>query len=318
LEAYEDLVAAEVGDTSLTRARNVERETGVRRLFLKFEAGNPTGSQKDRIAFAQVHDALRRGFDAVTLATCGNYGVAMAFAASLAGFRCVVHMPADYRSQREAEIEELGAEVIRTPGDYEAAVEVSRAFAEREEAYDANPGGENAALQMLTYAEIAREIFDEFHDSPAVVGIPVSNGTTLAGIHRGFAILYRRGKLSRLPHMAAGSARRQNPIIRAALAQLNECLDLEPGSVRNTKVNEPLINWHAADGDAALRAIHESDGWAAEVSDRELNAAAKLLRQEEGLYVLPAATAGLCSLLQLQRRSPLPPDRYVVIITSRR
>ena len=85
LEAYEDLTASEVGDTSLARARNIERDFSMRQLFLKFEGGNPTGTQKDRIAFAQVHDALRRGFEAVTVATCGNYGAALAFAASLAG-----------------------------------------------------------------------------------------------------------------------------------------------------------------------------------------------------------------------------------------
>ena len=54
LEAYEDLIASEVGDTQLIRARNLEREHGIRQLFLKFEGGNPTGTQKDRIAFAQV------------------------------------------------------------------------------------------------------------------------------------------------------------------------------------------------------------------------------------------------------------------------
>ncbi|MGB3862326.1 MAG: pyridoxal-phosphate dependent enzyme, partial [Candidatus Aminicenantaceae bacterium] len=85
LEAYEDIFESEVGDTSLARARNIEREVGFRQIYLKFEGGNPTGTQKDRIAFTQVRDAVRRGFDAITLATCGNYGVAMAFASCLAG-----------------------------------------------------------------------------------------------------------------------------------------------------------------------------------------------------------------------------------------
>ncbi|MFW5645336.1 MAG: threonine synthase, partial [Bacteroidota bacterium] len=63
LEAYEDIFNMEVGDTSLTRVRNIERETGLRQLYIKFEGGNPTGTQKDRIAFAQCMDAIRRGFD---------------------------------------------------------------------------------------------------------------------------------------------------------------------------------------------------------------------------------------------------------------
>lgn len=46
------------------------------RLYLKFEGSNPTGTQKDRIAHAQVGDALRRGFDSVCVASRGNHGVA--------------------------------------------------------------------------------------------------------------------------------------------------------------------------------------------------------------------------------------------------
>ena len=80
VEMYEDIIASEVGDTLLVRARNIEREVGLRQIFLKFEGGNPSGTQKDRIAFAQVHDALRRGYDTITLATCGNYGSAVSFA----------------------------------------------------------------------------------------------------------------------------------------------------------------------------------------------------------------------------------------------
>ena len=63
---------------------HLEREHGIRQIYLKFEGGNPTGTQKDRIAFKQCHDALRRGYETVTLASCGNYGAAMALASRLA------------------------------------------------------------------------------------------------------------------------------------------------------------------------------------------------------------------------------------------
>ena len=81
LAAFEDVFESEVGDTTIARARNIERAHGMRQVFLKFEGGNPSGTQKDRIAFAQALDAMRRGFDAMTVATCGNYGVATAMAA---------------------------------------------------------------------------------------------------------------------------------------------------------------------------------------------------------------------------------------------
>jgi len=111
LEAYEDIIDSEVGDTTLVRARNVERTMGIRQLFLKFEGGNPTGTQKDRIAFAQAMDALRRGFEAITVATCGNYGVALATAAKLAGLRCVIFIPEGYHTKRIDEIRALQADI---------------------------------------------------------------------------------------------------------------------------------------------------------------------------------------------------------------
>ncbi|MEJ2054806.1 MAG: pyridoxal-phosphate dependent enzyme [Calditrichaceae bacterium] len=126
IEAFEDIIDSQVGDTPLVRTRNLEREFGFRQLFLKFEGGNPSGTQKDRIAFAQAMDGLRRGYDAITLATCGNYGVACAFAASLAGLRCLVFLPENFHTKRLKEMEELGAEIIRTPGDYEQAVVTSQ------------------------------------------------------------------------------------------------------------------------------------------------------------------------------------------------
>ena len=71
-------------------------------------------------------DALRRGFDAITVATCGNYGVAMALAAELAGLRCIIYIPEAYQTRREKEMVSYGAEILRVPGDYEAAVDWSR------------------------------------------------------------------------------------------------------------------------------------------------------------------------------------------------
>lgn len=318
LEAYEDIIDSEVGDTSLWRARNIEREVGLRQIYLKFEGANPTGTQKDRIAFAQAMDAMRRGFDAITVATCGNYGVAMALAASLAGLRCLIHLPQDYQTKRIKEITDLGAEIVRVPGDYERAVEASKEDAERHEFYDANPGGENTSLQLRAYGEIAYETYDELRDAPFMVGVPVSNGTTLAGIFKGFLSLYRRGKTSRVPRMVAGSSFRKNPIVQAFLDNSTACVDLQPERIHETRVNEPLINWHSIDGDVALGAIRQSKGLAAHISDKNMLAFSKLLREKEGMHVLPASTAGLIALVEHHRKEALPNDRYVVVLTGKR
>jgi threonine synthase len=318
LEAFEDILDSEIGDTGMVRARNLERESGLRQLWVKFDGGNPTGTQKDRIAFAQARDALRRGFDTLTVATCGNYGAALSLAASMAGLGCRVYIPAPYHTRRLVEMEAQGARVERVEGDYEAAVGASRRAAETEDLYDANPGGANVGLQLDAYAEIAYEIYDELRDAPAAVAVPVSNGTTLAGIHKGFVRLYRRGRTSRVPRMVAGSSAGKNPIIRAWVRGLARCEDLDPSVIRETTVNEPLINWHSFDGDAALDAVRDSGGWAGYASDRAMLRQARLLKEHEGLSVLPASTAGLAVLLSRQKEEALPGDRYVAVLTGRR
>lgn len=318
VEAFEDIIDSEIGDTNLTRARNIEREFGLRQIYIKFEGSTATGTQKDRIAFAQAMDALRRGYDAITVATCGNYGAAIALAASLAGLKCVIFIPEKYHTTRIKEISDHGAEILRVPGDYEYAVDVSQQKAEENDYYDANAGGANTVLQLNAYGEIAREIYDDLRDAPAVVALPVSNGTTLAGVYKGFVSLYRRGKTSRVPKIIAGSSFGKNPIIQAFLKNLPRCQDLVPQKIRETAVNEPLINWRSIDGDYALYAIRNSGGWASYASDKNMLAFSRVIREKEGLNVLPASTAGLIAMLDQHHKESLPQDRYVAVLTGRK
>jgi threonine synthase len=227
-------------------------------------------------------------------------------------------VPESYRTRRIREIEQHGAEVLRAPGDYEAVVKVSRRRARKHDVYDANPGGANTALQLRAYGEIAYEIYDELRDAPAAVAVPVSNGTTLAGIHRGFVSLYRRGKTSRIPRMIAGSSFGKNPIVQAFLNNATTCDDLQPEKIRETPVNEPLINWSSIDGDQALHSIRDSAGWASYISDRNMLRVSRIVREQQGLSVLPAATAGLIALLERHQNESLPNDRYVAILTGRK
>jgi threonine synthase len=318
LEAFEDIIDSEIGDTNLTRARNIEREFGIRQLFLKFEGTTPTGTQKDRIAFAQVMDALRRGYETVTVATCGNYGAAISLAASIAGINCEIYIPEKYHTARIKEIENNNAKIIRVTGDYENAVNISQKIANEKDYYDANAGGDNTIIQFKAYGDIANEIYDELRDAPSVVSIPVSNGTTLAGIYKGFQSLYRRGKTSKIPKIVAGSSYGKNPIIQAFLKNLPSCPDLSPDRIRETVINEPLINWRSIDGDFALEAIRNSGGWASYSSDKTLMYLSKMLREKEGLSVLPASTAGLNSIIEKHKKESLPNDRYVIILTGRK
>ena len=317
LECYEDIINLEVGDTGLNRTKSLEREFDIRQLYIKYEGDNPTGTQKDRIAFAQVYDALRREYEMVSLATCGNYGVAVALAANLAGIRCKIYVPDTYHTERFGEMEILGAEIIQLPGSYEDVVTASSDLARENDWYDANPGGVNTPLQITAYSQIAFEITDELGDAPRYCACPVSNGTLLAGIYRGFVSLYKRGKTSRIPRMIAASSNRNNPIVHSYRQGLEQCVDLSPESIRETRYNEPLINWHSFDGEEALYAIRQSNGDAYNISDKKMKEMSSFLLKKEGLRILPAATAGLVALLEMHEEMDFEPDRFVAVLTAK-
>lgn len=317
LESYEDIINLEIGDTGLSRAKTLEREFGLRQLYIKYEGDNPTGTQKDRIAFAQVYDALRRKYKVVSLATCGNYGVAVALAANLAGISCKIYIPETYHTDRITEMEGLQAEIIRLPGSYEDVVVQSSVLAKENRWYDANPGGSNTPLQITAYSQIAYEIYEDLGDAPKYCAVPVSNGTLFAGIYRGFVNLYKRGKTSGIPKMIAASSTRKNPIIHSFLSGLDFCQDLNPEDIKETKYNEPLINWHSFDGEEALYALRESQGDAFDISDSKLKEMSILLSKKEGYRILPAATAGLIALLEMNEKLNFEPGRFVAVLTAK-
>lgn len=93
--------------------------------------------------------------------------------------------------------------------------------------------------------------------------------------------------------MIAASSTRKNPIISSFKNGSELCEDLDPNTIRETKYNEPLINWHSFDGDEALYALRESDGEAFGISDKKMKEMASFLLKKEGLKILPASTAGL-------------------------
>ncbi|HVL49845.1 MAG TPA: pyridoxal-phosphate dependent enzyme [Candidatus Thermoplasmatota archaeon] len=306
------------GDTLFTRVRNLESALGFKRLFLKFEGSNPTGTQKDRIAQMHYEDAHEKGFDTITLATCGNFGAAIAYACSKNGIRPAIFVPSDYHAVRVAEMEKLGAHITRVPGDYEDAVAASREAARREGWYDANPGGADQwSIARRGYGMIAREIVDALGRMPDTVAVSVGNGTTLAGVFQGFKEVMGERGLDRVPRMVAASTPRGNPVIKSFKQGSRVCLDLKPAEIRETEVNEPLTNWHSFDGDRALEALHESRGFAEYVSDAEMRRVTMMIRNVEGINVLTASTAAVAALARVATTHDLG-DCHVAVLTGRR
>ncbi len=172
-------------------------------------------------------------------------------------------------------------------------------------------------LQINAYAEIANEIYDQLRDAPKYIATPVSNGTLLAGVYRGFVNLYKRGRTSRIPIFIAGSAAYKNPIISSFKLGLDSCKDIDPKKIKETIINEPLINWHSFDGNEALYAINQSGGEANHISDKKMKEMSSFLLKKEGYRILPASTSGLIALLELHEKNEMINDRYVAILTGK-
>ena len=317
-----------IGKTPLIRCNNIAPYLSCERLYAKFEGSNPTGTQKDRIAFALAKSALSSGYSAITTASCGNFGVSLAFFGKIMKLDTYIFIPENYHVPKERldRMYLYQATIIYVPGTYEDAVELSRQYALELGYFDANPGGEvNAEISIRAYSTIAHEIQSHLRRTPDYIVCPVGNGTTLAGIYQGYAHLQKLGKIKDIPRIIASGTPRGNPIIQAFKSGQHTITDLNPQYIRETRVNEPLTNWHSFDGQQALDSIYNSHGYAEYASDHQMLKISKLLLREEGICALPASASSLAIIPKMyesgdyifERKNNLLKGTFVTILTSR-
>jgi len=88
-------------------------------LYVKVESFNPLGSVKDRLAYAIVTDAEKRGKlkpgQTIVEATSGNTGIALAMVCAAKGYKFVATMADSFSVERRQIMRGLGAKVILTP-----------------------------------------------------------------------------------------------------------------------------------------------------------------------------------------------------------
>lgn len=314
-----ELIKHGIGDTIFTRSRNLERLLLYSNIYLKFEGGNPTGTMKDRAAYACLKVAKEEGFGEVVIASCGNFGASFVTIARVFGIKAHVYIPEKYHTPRIAEMETLGGIIHRASGTYEEVVVSSGEEAARRGWYNGNPGTpENRRASLDAYATIAYEIVDRLGHAPHAVAVPTSNGTTLAGINHGFQTLLGEGRIKKAPAMIAASTCGGNPIVSSFLARERKIGNLAPDAIDETAVNEPLVNWMSLDGQDALDAVWESGGWAVHITDDEMCRHSELIEREEGLSVLPASCASVAALPYYIREKKLKKGLdLVAFLTSR-
>jgi len=112
-----DSILDTIGDTPIVRLHRTGPSHVT--LYVKVEAFNPLASVKDRLAYAIVIDAEKRGAlkpgDTIIEATSGNTGIALAMVAAARGYTFVAVMADSFSVERRKIMRGLGAKVILTP-----------------------------------------------------------------------------------------------------------------------------------------------------------------------------------------------------------
>jgi len=113
---YNDILET-IGNTPIVRINRLA-PPGVE-LYVKVESFNPGSSVKDRLAWAIIQDAERRGVlkpgQTVIEATSGNTGIALAMVCAARGYPFVSVMVETFSIERRKIMRAYGAKVILTP-----------------------------------------------------------------------------------------------------------------------------------------------------------------------------------------------------------
>ena len=118
-------------------------------------------------------------------ATSGNHGRALAWGAARLGIACTIFMPAHTSAGREAAIRALGADVRRSPGDFEASLAAAAQAGEQDRTVLVGdlPWRNSDAIPrdiLAGYAVLAGEIAGQCAAPPTHVFVAAGNGSLAA------------------------------------------------------------------------------------------------------------------------------------------
>ena len=180
-----------IGNTPLIRLKHVSDETGCE-ILGKAEFMNPGGSVKDRAAKGIVEDYEAKGVlkpgGILIEGTAGNTGIGFAHVCNARGYRCVIVMPDNQAPEKYAQIEAMGAQVVKVkavpytdPNHYQ---KVAKRMAE--ETKDAVWGNQfdNVANRSAHEKTTGPEIWEQTDGKIDAFVTSTGTGGTLAGISR--------------------------------------------------------------------------------------------------------------------------------------
>lgn len=178
-------IEALIGSTPLADLSDLANSDAT--VLGKYEATNPGGSVKDRIAKAIVEDAEKKGLLApggtIIEPTSGNTGVGLAMVAAQRGYKLILTMPETMSIERRKLAAAYGAQIILTPG----SEGMKGAIAKADEIHDATPGSiiagqfVNPANPQAHYETTGPEIWADTEGSVDAIVAGVGTGGTISG-----------------------------------------------------------------------------------------------------------------------------------------
>jgi threonine dehydratase len=303
---FSDLRSQSVYDAA-ERIRRVARRTALRHsqalteltgtdVYLKLECEQITGSFKLRGAYNALAslspDARARG---VVAASAGNHGLGVAYSARELGIPATLYIPSTAPAVKRDGIAALGATIDASSPDYEAALVLALAHAEREgipfvsatQDLDVVAGQGTAALEILEELRSLRTVLVPVGGAGLLGGF----GSFLRAVAPDVRIIGVQGTRS------------------AAMAR-----SLEAGAVVPVPHELTLADGLAGDIDEfALDIGRHSLDLLSIVTEDEIERAIAWLYAEEGLVVEGSGAVGVAALLQKKVYKPGGP---VVVVLS--
>lgn len=307
-----NMVSLGEGFTPLIEAKALAGEFHLKRLWIKDEAQNPTGSFKDRGLSVAVSMAKELGIKMVAVPSAGNAGGSLAAFAARAGIEAHVFMPKDTPMANQIEVKQYGARLNLVDG---LINDCGRLVAEGKQSkgwFDLSTLKEPYRVEgKKTMAfEIAEQLGWRL---PNVIVYPTGGGTGLIGMWKAFKELQEIGWIgSKLPRMVSVQAGGCAPIVRAFESGEETA---QPWADARTVASGLRVPQAVADF-LILRVLRESGGTALSVSDEEMLDEIPRVGRSEGLFFCPEGGAGVAAVRRLTEQGWLHPSDEVLIFNT--
>ncbi len=314
INEFEAPVTLGEGLTPLHEVPSVAQRLGVRRVWVKDEALNPTASFKARGMSAAVTRARALGVPGLVVPTAGNAGAALAAYAAAAGLPVRVYAPEGTPKVILDTIAAFGATLHVVPGHIGDAGREARRYAAECGYFDVSTLREPYRIEgkKTLGLELAEQLGWRL---PTHVVYPTGGGTGLIGMWKAFAEMRQAGWIdgeAPLPRMIVAQAEGCAPIVRA----------FEAGATRATPWPDPVT--HASGlrvpgplGDTLiLRALRESGGDAVAVPEPAIREATQRLAYSSGVDASPEGGCAVAAAESLAHSGRLARDAEVVIFNT--